>query len=80
MHTQKLILEVEIKSGVDDFDQREHEQLRVAIDGILGQILQLPEDVGSQHVRSARVVKVMPQRAKRTHRDVQLPYLLGADK
>ncbi len=78
MQTQKLILEVEIKSAVDDFDQ--YEQLRVAIDRILGQMLQLPEDVGSQHVRSARVVKVMPQRAKRTHRDVQLPYLLGADK
>ncbi len=76
MQTQKLILEVEIKSAVDDFDQ--YEQLRVAIDRILGQMLQLPEDVGSQPVRSAKVVKVMPQRSKRTHRDVQLPRLPGA--
>jgi len=34
-------------------------------------------NAGFQPVRSAKVVKVMPQREKRTHRDVQLPRLPG---
>ncbi len=78
MQSQKIVFEVEISS--DAFEFAQYEQLKTAIEVVLNQTLQLPEDVGSQHVRSAKVVKVMPQRSKRTHRDVQLPYLLGVAK
>ncbi len=78
MQTQRRILvEVEISSDAHEFDQCE--QLKAAIDTMLSQTLQLP-DVGSQYMRSARVTKVIPQRSKRTHKDVQLPRLPGTVK
>ncbi len=72
MQSQKIVFEVEISS--DAFEFAQYEQLKTAIDVALNQTLQMP-NAGFQHVRSAKVVKVMPQRAKRTHRDVQLPRL-----
>ena len=72
MQSQKIVFEVEISSDASDFAQYEH--LKTAIDLALNQTLQMP-NAGFQTVRSAKVVKIMPQRAKRTHRDVQLPDL-----
>ncbi len=72
MQSQKIVFEVEISSDVSEFVQYEH--LKTAIDVALNQTLQMP-NAGFQTVRSAKVVKIMPQRAKRTHRDVQLPDL-----
>jgi len=72
MQLQKIVFEVEISSDASEFAQYEH--LKTAIDLALNQTLQMP-NAGFQPVRSAKVVKIMPQRAKRTHRDVQLPDL-----
>ena len=77
MQTQKIILEVEISSDAHEFDQCE--QLRAAFDTMLSQTLQLP-DAGSHYMQSARITKVMPQRSKRTHKDVQLPRLPGGSE
>ena len=72
MQSQKIVFEIEISSDISKFAQYEH--LKTAIDVALNQTLQMP-NADFQTVRSAKVVKIMPQRAKRTHRDVQLPDL-----